>query len=115
MKYNLCWDRVLELGLLPREFYRAETDSYLPRINPYGLPLDSRKDYTKSDWMVWCAAMAENRQVSHAIMAAIARFLKESSTRVAFSDWYDTKTGDYCHFIARSVQGGLYMPFLMQK
>lgn len=115
MKYNLCWDRVLELGLLPREFYRAETDSYLPRINAYGLPLDSRKDYTKSDWMVWCAAMAENKQVSHAIMAAIARFLKESSTRVAFSDWYDTKTGDYCHFIARSVQGGLYMPFLMQK
>lgn len=112
MKYNLCWDVVLDLGLLPREFYREETDSYLPRINRYGLPLDSRADYTKSDWEMWCATMAENKAVSDAIIAAIATYLKESKTRVAFSDWYFTSTGDYRHFIARSVQGGLFMPYL---
>jgi Domain of unknown function (DUF1793). len=31
---------------------------------------------------------------------------------VPFSDWYNTKTGAYCHFIARSVQGGIFMPLL---
>ena len=46
MKYNLLWDKVLKLGLLPESFYAAETSSYLPRINRYGLPLDSRADYT---------------------------------------------------------------------
>lgn len=53
MKYNLVWDLVLGLELLPKEFYSAETESYLPLINEFGLPLDSRADYTKSDWTVW--------------------------------------------------------------
>ena len=48
MKYNLLWDKVLGLGLMPESFYAAETASYLPRINTYGLPLDSRADYTLS-------------------------------------------------------------------
>ena len=34
--------------------------------------------------------------------------LRESASRVAFSDWYDTKTGCYRAFIARSVQGGVF-------
>ncbi len=33
---------------------------------------------------------------------------------VPFSDWYDTRTGDYVEFIARSVQGGLFMPMLVE-
>jgi len=33
MKYNLLWDKVLGLGLMPESFYAAETASYLPRIN----------------------------------------------------------------------------------
>ncbi len=60
MKYNLLWDKVLHLGLLPDSFYAAETASYLPRINTYGLPLDSRADYTKSDWICWTARMADD-------------------------------------------------------
>ena len=38
--------------------------------------------------------------------------LKESQSRVAFSDWYFTSTALYVHFIARSVQGGVYAPML---
>ena len=112
MKYNLLWDKVLNLGLLPDRFYEAETRSYLPRINTYGLPLDSRADYTKSDWICWVAAIAEDPEVRRALIAPIARTLRETTTRVPFSDWYDTKTGRYVHFIARSVQGGLFAPML---
>lgn len=108
MKYNLLWDKVLGLGLLPESFYAAETASYLPRINAYGLPLDSRADYTKSDWICWTAAMAEDRAVRAALIAPIARALCETTSRVPFSDWYDTKTGRYVAFIARSVQGGIF-------
>ena len=111
-KYNLLWDKVMNLNLLPKEFYAAETASYLPRMNKYGLPLDSRADYTKSDWLCWCAAMAEDPEVRAALLAPIARTLREASIRVPFSDWYDTKTGRYVHFIARSVQGGVFAPML---
>ena len=113
MKYNLLWDKILSLGLMPASFYRAETDSYLTHINAFGLPLDSRADYTKSDWILWTATLAEDPATREALIAPVARTLRETATRVPFSDWYDTKTGRYVHFIARSVQGGLYAPMLL--
>jgi len=112
MKYNLMWDKVLGLGLLPDEFYAKETASYVPRMNTYGLPLDSRADYTKSDWICWAATMADDPEVRAALLAPIAKYLRESSTRVPFSDWYDTKHGRFVSFIARSVQGGVFAPML---
>ncbi len=114
-KYNLLWDKVLDLNLLPNEFYAKETASYIPRLNTYGLPLDSRADYTKSDWICWCAAMADDNKVRAELLAPIARTLRETTSRVPFSDWYDTRTGCYEHFIARSVQGGVFAPFLTLK
>jgi hypothetical protein len=114
MKYNLAWDKVLGFKLLPDEFYRAEIESYLPRINEYGLPLDSRADYTKSDWILWVAAMADG-EARAKLIAPVAKYLRESPSRVPFSDWYDTKTGKYVHFIARSVQGGIFMPLLRRS
>jgi hypothetical protein len=111
-KYNLAWDRVLGLGLLPEEFYRREVGGYLLRLRPYGLPLDSRAGYTKSDWTAWCAAMAPDRGACAALLAPLAKFLRETPDRVPFSDWYDTDTGKHQHFMARSVQGGLWMPLL---
>ena len=115
MKYNLIWDKVLHLDLLPETFYEAETVSYLSRMNEYGLPLDSRADYTKSDWIVWSASLSENPEVFHQLIAPLAHYLRRTSTRVPFSDWYDTKTGRYVAFIGRSVQGGVYMPFLTNR
>ena len=114
MKYNLVWDLVLDLNLLPREFYCKETESYLPLMNEFGLPLDSRADYTKSDWLVWCASMSQDRETFGRLIAPLAHYIRTTQSRVPFSDWYDTKTGRYVSFIGRSVQGGLYMPLLVK-
>lgn len=111
-KYNLLWDKVLGLNLLPDSFYATEVSSYLKRMNTYGLPLDSRADYTKSDWICWTAAMADDKALRCALLSPVARYLRETETRVPFSDWYDTCTGRYVHFIGRSVQGGIYAPML---
>lgn len=114
MKYNMVWDRLFGLNLLPVSFYQKENAWYLSHMNRYGLPLDSRADYTKSDWLMWTAAMAAPEQLP-AYITPLADFLRETSGRVPFSDWYDTKTGRLQHFIARSVQGGVFMPLLVEK
>jgi hypothetical protein len=115
MKYNLAWDQVLNLNLLPKEFYDGETRSYLRRMNEFGLPLDSRADYTKSDWLVWSASMAQDDVVFRKLIAPLAHYLRTTVTRVPFSDWYDTKTSRYVAFLGRSVQGGMYMPMLLNR
>ena len=114
MKYNLVWDRLLGLDLIPDAFYEKEIASYLPRMERYGLPLDSRAPYSKTDWILWTAAMAPEEDFPK-FVAPVADYLRQTDTRVPFSDYYDTETGRYEKFIARSVQGGLFMPLLMDR
>lgn len=115
LKYNLVWDRVWDSGLFSDEVYEKELAYYVKKTNAYGTPLDSRRSYTKSDWILWCAAMAKDVEEANALIAPVAAYLKNTESRVPFSDWYETETGRYCHFIARSVQGGIFMPALMKK
>ena len=115
LKYNMVWDKFFGSGLFREEVFQKEIDYYRKKQNTYGVPLDSRKNYTKSDWILWCAAMAEDREKADALIAPVAAYVKETPSRVPFSDWYDTVSGEYCHFIARSVQGGIFMPMLMHK
>ena len=116
MKYNLVWDRLYNWTLMPESFYQKELASYLPRVNEYGLPLDSRAPYTKSDWSSFVAAMAiDNKELFAAMNKAMAKFLAESSTRVPFPDFYNTVTGCCERFVGRSVQGSVFMPLLMKK
>lgn len=115
LKYNAIWDRLFGFGLFEDMFYQNELKHYLKMQNEYGVPLDSRADYTKSDWILWVAAMGDGPQMVEALCEPMVKYLRESSTRVPFSDWYNTKTGAYCHFIARSVQGGLFMPLLKER
>ena len=114
MKYNLVWDKLLGLDLIPDTFYEKEIASYLPRMERYGLPLDSRAPYSKTDWILWTAAMAPEEDFPK-FVTPVADYLRQTDTRVPFSDYYDTETGRYEKFIARSVQGGLFMPLLMDR
>ncbi|HEY0867298.1 MAG TPA: DUF4965 domain-containing protein, partial [Fimbriimonas sp.] len=111
-KYNLVWDRLLGLNLFPSELYRQEVSYYLGKIEKYGLPLDSRKDYTKLDWCVWTATLAEREEDFQAMVKPLLRFCNETEDRVALSDWFDTKTAEQMSFQARSVVGGVFLPML---
>ena len=112
LKYNAVWDRLFASGLFPDSFYEQELSWYKVRQNRFGIPLDSREDYTKSDWIMWCAAMHDRPEVTEAFAEPLACFLRESPDRVPFSDWFDTHTGIHYGFQNRTVQGGLYMPLL---
>jgi hypothetical protein len=111
-KYNLVWDRVLDLKLFPAEVARQEIAYYLKKQNAYGLPLDNRQPYTKLDWIYWTATMAERPADFQALIAPTWKFANESPTRVPLTDWYWTQDAKQRGFQARSVVGGLYMKML---
>lgn len=108
-KYNLVWDKLLKLDLFPADVHQTEIAFFLKHLNRYGLPLDSRKDYTKLDWELWTATLADTQGEFQQFMTPLIRWVNETPSRAPLPDWYDTKTGRKEGFQARSVVGGLYV------
>ncbi len=115
MKYNMVWDKVWNSGLFGQELMDREIADNMKHFNEYGMPLDSRADYTKSDWLVWTASMASSDKVFEEYIAPLWKAYDESPSRVPMTDWYDTVSGKWVSFRHRSVQGGLFMKMLMHQ
>lgn len=114
-KYNLVWDKILELDLFPSDVAEMELAFYQDKQEQYGLPLDNRSAYTKLDWIVWTATMSNDDTEFQAFIEPVYRWLNETPTRVPLSDWYWTTTGEQAGFQARSVVGGVYIKMLTDK
>ena len=114
-KYNMVWDKLWNTDIFPNGTMEREIKYYLTKQNKYGLPLDCRRDYTKSDWIMWTAAMAKDKQTFLKFVGPLYDYMNETESRVPTSDWYDTKTGFMTGFKARSVIGGHWMRVLADK
>ena len=115
MKYNAVWDKLFGTGLFPAAAMEREFASYAARLNPYGMPLDNRADYTKSDWLVWTATLAPDKEQFMAFIHPLWLAYHVSPSRVPMTDWYSTVTSQQIGFQNRTVQGGLFIKLLEQK
>ena len=114
-KYNMIWDKLWGTNLFPNNAMDVEVKYYLTKQNKYGLPLDIRRDYTKSDWIMWTAAMSKDKKTFLKFVAPLYDYMNETESRVPTSDWYDTKTAAMIGFKARSVVGGHWMRVLVDQ
>lgn len=69
--------------------------NFYPTVsNQYGVPLDTRHSYTKSDWQCFAAAIASSETRSM-FFHDLANFVNETPTNRPLTDLYDTVSGKY--------------------
>lgn len=114
LKYNMAWDKVFRWNIFPPQIAETELPFYLKNRHTYGVPLDSRKNYTKNDWILWAACLGTEADF-RAMLAPVYKYANETPSRVPISDWYDTDNAQMMNFKARSVVGGFFMKMLMER
>ena len=122
MKYNIVWDKLFGTGIMPKEVLATEFASYAKHMNNYGLPLDNRADYTKSDWYIWTGVLADGKEDFEKFIEPLWNCYNETESRVPMTDWYMTTTalhrvygssnGLRKSFRNRTVVGGHFMKLL---
>ena len=122
LKYNMAFDVMFGSHLFDEEVREREVDTYIAKANEYGVSLDSRSYVTKSDWILWTTVLTSNIEKRKALIAPVAKFLRETPQHYPFGDKYDSKDGVIVYgtnryglhrgFKNRSVQGGLFITLL---
>ncbi len=69
-------------GFVSDRIYRIQSKWYHNVLQRYGLPLDSRHLYTKSDWEFFAAAVASEKTRSE-ILTNVATWVNETTTGVS--------------------------------
>lgn len=111
LKYNAIWDKLWGTQLFGDEFFAEELTRYKSEALSFGIPLDSRENYTKSDWEMWVACFG-NKEDFCFITELLYKAYHTMEARVALCDWYRADTSRMMAFKHRTVQGGLFMRFL---
>ncbi|KAL8705609.1 MAG: hypothetical protein Q9201_001296 [Fulgogasparrea decipioides] len=103
-------------GFVSRNIYKIQSSWYRAVIQTYGIPLDSRHLYTKSDWEFFAAAVT-SKSVRAEILQSVAKWVNETSTDRPFTDLYETESGGWpgVHFMARPVTGGHFAFLTLAK
>lgn len=102
---------------IPHSVYEAQSSWYGIVMQKYGLPLDSRHLYTKSDWEFEAAAVAEPK-VRKEILDRVSKWVNETSTDRPLTDLYDTEgDGGFPgpNFMARPVVGAHFSFLALER
>lgn len=109
--YNLYADQLVQTNIVPNSIYTMQSEFYPTVKQKYGVPLDTRADRTKSDWEMFCAAIA-SQDTMNMVIGDLAKFINQSPTSAPVTDLYDPATGEFAAdigpFKARPVVGGWF-------
>ncbi len=112
MKYNIVWDKLFGTEIMNKAVTATEFASYKHHINAYFNDPATTEIYTKSDWLIWTATLAERRSDFEEYVAPLWAAYNSSPSRVPMTDWYYTTTSIHRHFQHRSVVGGHFIKLL---
>ncbi|KAI0683606.1 DUF1793-domain-containing protein [Cytidiella melzeri] len=106
LSYNMYADKLLGANVFPQSVYDMQTAWYSSVANSFGVPLDTRHTYTKSDWEIWTAALVSSNSVRDTLVSAVKNYAADGESSQPLGDWYETANGDVEGFRARPVVGG---------
>lgn len=104
---------------IPDRVYKRQSDYYPKVIDPYGLPLDSRHPWTKTDWAAFTMGIT-SRDTRDQIFESVARYVNETTlVDIPLPDLVNSKSGkfsqDLPRFMARPVVGAHFSLLAMAK
>lgn len=123
--YNLFADRLLNLRLVPQTIYEMQSSFYPLVANEYGVPLDYRHTWAKTDWEMFAAAAATSAKDRDLFVNCLTKYLKANLVNAGFPDLYETQTAQFpgrsntstwrIEFINRPVVGGHFSLLALDK
>lgn len=107
--YNIYADRLLGLNFVPDQIYNIQSDFYPTIATDFGVPLDTRHNWIKSDWEMWAAAAASESTRKMFIDKQVY-WINNTPQTIPYGDLLDGDTGGYTpnQFRARPVMGGMF-------
>lgn len=107
--YNLYADRLLGLDFVYDSIYTMQSAFYPTVALAYGVPLDTRHDWVKSDWEMFAAAVAEP-STRDLLIDLQVKWINQTPQTTPYGDLFDGVTGGYtgANFEARPVLGGTF-------
>ena len=91
------------------EVFHEKQIFYTEKMNKYGVPLDSRAEYTKIDWLMWSTCICDDKEYFDSVCEAIINMINETPDRAPMTDWYFTTNAMMRAFRNRTVVGGLFI------
>ncbi|KAL1296952.1 hypothetical protein AAFC00_004555 [Neodothiora populina] len=104
-------------NFIPDHIYSIQSTWYTEVMQKYGLPLDNRHLYTKTDWEFEAAAVASTKTRTQ-ILGAVSQWLNETDTDRPFTDLHDTEgKGGFPgpNFFARPVVGAHFAFLTLER
>ena len=103
-------------GFVPKHIYQMQSDWYYTVRQKYGVPLDSRHRYTKTDWEFFAMAVTAPR-VRAEILQSKALWVNETASPDPLTDlhWTHNDGASFLRFQARPVVGGHFAFLTLER